>query len=187
MKTGRHSSRDRDRYTATQDVPLLSLCNCLPNAHISGKKELKGDIQTLQHFHQAACFHLMMMHYDQLTVCSSSLSLARKQPISSQMEHFIWSFIFWFFSYYLSHIQWNSCHFIAAGGIKSHSCIYKLAFFPFHFLVRSLKIDRVKEHFIFAKTKLNNCIWDDSEVRCFESGKHISTQSSTFRVRDTHT
>lgn len=74
MKTVRHGSRDRERYTATQDVPLLSLCNCLPNAHIIMKKELKGKGYKLLPLHQAASFHLMMMQYDQLTVCSSSLS-----------------------------------------------------------------------------------------------------------------
>lgn len=115
----------------------------------------------------------------------------KQHPVTSQVEHFSWSFIFCSFSYSLSHIQWNSCQFLAAGGIKSHSCIYKPALF-FHFLVCSLnmeqQLDRVKEHFIFAKNQLNNYIQDDSEeVRCFEFEKCISTWSPPFRVRHTHT
>lgn len=187
---------DRDRHTATQDVPLLSLCNCLPNAHVSMKKELKREMQTLLHFHKQHVFTqwwCSMIHLGCAPAAAVSqpttqlLNRApRKRPVSSQVEHFIWNFIFCSLSYSLSHIQWKSCHFLAAGGINSHCCIYKPAFLLFHFLV-FLKTDSVKELFIFAKTKLNNYIWDDSEIRCLECRKCISTWSSTFRVRDKHT
>lgn len=172
MRIVGHSSMDRDRYTATQDVPLLSLIAC--QMHILARR--KSYRERYKHSCSFTKQHVFTEWWCRMINlgCAPAPSVSQptqscwtgqpERPVSSQVDHFIWNFIFCSFSYSLSQSQWNSCHFLAAGGIKSHCCLYKLAFLLFHFLLCPLKMDRVKEHFLLAKTKQLYLRWFWSQM-----------------------